>query len=76
MKNNRNIKEKKDSNFNNIEDYINRLEILADIYNDFLVQDYTKKADLEIAKLKMRLTKKELLLINYILSKEIENIDL
>ncbi|MEM2139245.1 MAG: hypothetical protein QXM96_03775 [Candidatus Woesearchaeota archaeon] len=76
MKNNANIQEKKESRFNSIEDYINRLEILADIYNDFLNKDYTKKTDLEIAKLKMQLTKKELLLINYILSKEIENINI
>ncbi|MEM2131571.1 MAG: hypothetical protein QXR96_03535 [Candidatus Woesearchaeota archaeon] len=76
MKNNTNIQEKKESRFNSIEDYINRLEILADIYDDFLNKDYTKKTDLEIAKLKMQLTKKELLLINYILSKEIENINI
>lgn len=75
-KNKNNISNLKESSkFNEIYQYIEKIELLADIYNDFYQKNYENKEKLELGKLKMKLTKKELLLLNYLLNKEIEKID-
>ena len=55
----------------NIEEYVEKLDVLSDIYNDLTNKKYANKKERDIAKLKMKLVKKEMLLLNYLIGKEI-----
>jgi hypothetical protein len=57
-----------------IREHIEKLEVLSEIYNDLGKQTYTTKKERDISKLKMRLVKKEMLLLNYLIEKDIDNI--
>ncbi|MFH2020512.1 MAG: hypothetical protein ABIJ34_03805 [archaeon] len=61
----------RENNFEKVNDSLERLEVLSDIYNDFAKREYSSKSELDIAKLKMKLVKKEILLLNYRISKDI-----
>jgi hypothetical protein len=54
-----------------VKENLDRLEVLSEIYNDLSNNIFTNKKDLDIAKLKMQLIKKEILLLNFIIDKEI-----
>ncbi len=56
---------------NNLEEHIDKLEVLSEIYNELGKRNYPSKKERDIAKLKMKLVKKELLLLNYLVSREI-----
>ncbi|MEM3374729.1 MAG: hypothetical protein QXE31_05970 [Candidatus Woesearchaeota archaeon] len=53
---------------------LDRLEVLADIYFDFSSKSYPNKSERDIAKLKMELIKKEMMLLNFMINKKIENL--
>ncbi len=57
-------------NFENIKENLDKLEVLSEIYSDLEKSTYTTKKDLDLAKLKMKLVKKEMLLLNYVINKE------
>ena len=54
--------------------HLQKLEVLNDIYQDFTKKKYPGKEERDIAKLKMTLVKKEIMLLNYLIEKEIDNI--
>ena len=56
-----------------VKPHLQKLEVLGDIYNEFTKKKYSSKEDRDIAKLKMTLVKKEMMLLNYLIQKEIEN---
>jgi hypothetical protein len=55
-----------------IRDHIDRLEVLADIYHDLAVKRYISKSEKDVAKLKMELVKKEMLLLTYLVNKDVD----
>jgi hypothetical protein len=57
-----------------IKEHIDKLDVLSDIYYDLSNRKYPNKQQMDLAKLKMQLIKKEMLLINYLIDKEIEAI--
>jgi len=63
---------KKDKNIEDVDEKLQKLEVLSDIYNDIAKKDYRNKKELAIAKLKMNLVKKELVLVTYLLDREIK----
>jgi len=50
---------------------LERLDVLYEIYNDLSSNYYPTKKELQVAKLKMQLIKKEILLLTYIINKDI-----
>jgi dsRNA-specific ribonuclease len=54
-----------------LREHLEKIEVLSDIYLDLLKQKYPTKAEKDIAKLKMQLVKKEMLLLNYIITQDI-----
>ncbi len=54
-----------------IKDNLEKLEVLSDIYHDLGKHGYSNKQELGVAKLKMKLVKKEMLLLNYLINKEL-----
>lgn len=56
-------------------EHLDKLEVLSEIYNNLFSQEYPTKQEKEVGKLKMQLVKKEMLLLNYLLEKEIEKIE-
>ncbi len=58
---------------NNFHEHVDKLEVLSEIYNELAKKDYPSKEEKEIAKLKMKLVKKEMLLLNYLIGKDLEN---
>ena len=63
-----------DKGLSGIKEHIAKLDVLSDIYHDLASRKYPNRQQTEIAKLKMQLIKKEMLLINYLIDKEIEAI--
>ena len=57
-------------NFENIKERLDKLEVLGEIYQDLKKSVYPTKKELDVAKLKMKLVKKEMLLLNYMINKE------
>jgi hypothetical protein len=55
-----------------IKDHIERLEVLADIYQDLATNKYSSRSEKDVAKLKMELVKKEMLLLTYLINKEVD----
>jgi len=55
-----------------IKEHLEKLEVFTDIYNDLTKKSYPSKQDQEVAKLKMKLIKKEMLLLTYLINKDIE----
>ncbi len=60
---------------NSIKEHLDKIEVLSDIYQDLAKKPYPNKKEKDIAKLKMELIKKEMLLLNYIISKDVEIIN-
>ena len=58
----------------NVSAQVEKLEVLSDIYRDLSGRRYPTKEDKDIARLKMNLIKKEMLLLTYLMNKEIESI--
>ena len=58
-----------------IKEHLEKLEVFTDIYNDLAKKQYPSKQDKEIAKLKMKLVKKEMLLLTYLINKDIEKMN-
>lgn len=58
------------TNFDNLKEKIDKLELLSEIYNDLGQNAYPTKKELEVASLKMKLLKKEMLLLNYLIDKK------
>jgi hypothetical protein len=58
-----------------IKDHIERLEVLADIYHDLATNKYSSRSEKDVAKLKMELVKKEMLLVTYLINKEADMIN-
>jgi hypothetical protein len=61
------------TNFDNLKEKIEKFELLSEIYNDLGQNDYPTKKELEVANLKMKLLKKEMLLLNYLIDKDSTN---
>jgi hypothetical protein len=57
-----------------VRDHLDRLEVLSDIYQDMAAASYINAAERDIAKLKMELVKKEMLVLTYLIDKETETI--
>jgi hypothetical protein len=57
-----------------IRNHIERIEVLSDIYHDFSEKRYPSKSEKDIAKLKMELVKKEMLLLTYLVDRDIDTI--
>jgi len=57
-------------NFNSIKENLDKVEVLSEIYTDLEKKIYPSRKELDIAKLKMKLVKKEMLLLNYMINKE------
>ena len=57
-------------NFDYIKENLEKLEVLGEIYSDLEKGSYPTKKELEVIKLKMKLVKKEMLLLNYMINKE------
>ena len=65
---------KEKNNVAEVRAHLQKLEVLNDIYHDFIRKKYPSKDERDIAKLKMTLVKKEIMLLNYLLEKEIDSI--
>ncbi len=63
-----------DKELSEIKTQIEKLEVLSDIYYDLSKKRYPNKEQRDIAKLKMELTKKEMLLLNYLINKKIDTV--
>jgi hypothetical protein len=61
-------------NEDTVEDHLEKLEVLSEIYRDLSKRRYENKTERDLAKLKMQLIKKEILLISYLINKDIESI--
>lgn len=57
-------------NFSSIKENLDKLDVLSEIYSDLNKSTYPNRKEMDIAKLKMKLVKKELLLLNYMINKE------
>ncbi|MBT3721312.1 hypothetical protein HN789_00950 [archaeon] len=57
--------------YTNTIENLEKLEVLSEIYNDLKNSVYTTRKDLDVAKLKMKLVKKEMLLLNHMINKEV-----
>jgi hypothetical protein len=57
--------------FKQIGECLEKIEVLSDMYNDFGNMTFMHRNDLELAKLKMNLIKKEILMLTYQISKQI-----
>jgi hypothetical protein len=53
---------------------LDKLEVLSDIYNDMIKKQYPNKSQKDIAKLKVKLVKKEMMLLTYLISQDIGSI--
>ena len=60
---------------NNFGEHVDKLEVLSEIYNELSKKHYPSKEEKDIAKLKMKLVKKEMLLLNYLIGKDLELIN-
>ena len=60
-------------NAKKLQEKLERLEVLSDIYNDLAATAHPSKEIRDNSALKMKLLKKEMLLLNYLISKEISN---
>ena len=60
---------------NNFHEHVDKLEVLSEIYNELSKKHYPSKEEKDIAKLKMKLVKKEMLLLNYLIGKDLELIN-
>ncbi|MBN2367484.1 hypothetical protein JXC34_00570 [Candidatus Woesearchaeota archaeon] len=58
-----------------ISEHISKIEVLNDIYLDLAGRKYTSAQERDIAKLKMKLLKKEMLLLCYLIDKDIDIIN-
>lgn len=56
-----------------MKDKLDKLEVLRDIYHD-LKREYPSKKELDLAKIKMKIIKKEMLLLCYAIDQEINRI--
>lgn len=57
-------------NYNSIKENLDKLDVLSEIYSDLEKSLYPTRKELDVAKLKMKLVKKEMLLLNYMIKKE------
>ena len=57
-----------------IKEHIERLEVLSDIYHDLFSKNYINISEKDIAKLKMELVKKEMIVLTYLINKDAEDI--
>jgi len=57
-----------------IKNHIERLEVLSDIYHDYTTKKYNSRSEADVAKLKMELVKKEMLLLTYLINKDTEQL--
>lgn len=57
-----------------MKEHLERLDVLSEIYQDLAKAKYPRREEKDIAKLKMRLVKKEMLLLNYLINKDIDAI--
>ena len=55
-----------------IGEYLEKIEVLSEMYNELGAHPFERKSDLEIAKLKMNLIKKEILMLSYQISRQLE----
>jgi hypothetical protein len=55
-----------------IKNHLERLEVLADIYHDLAANKYSSRSEKDVAKLKMELVKKEMLLLTYLINKDVD----
>jgi len=58
-------------NLENLKSKIEKLEVLSDIYTDLGRHKYPTKSELDVAKLKMQLVKKEILLLSHLINNDI-----
>ena len=59
----------------NYGEHVDKIEVLSEIYNELSKKHYPSKEERDIAKLKMKLVKKEMLLLNYLIAKDLELIN-
>ena len=55
----------------NIEENLERLEVLSDIYDEISNREYSNKENMEVASLKLELIKKEMTLVTYLIRKDL-----
>ena len=58
-----------------IKEHLSRIEVLKDIYDDLSKTEYASRQERDLGKLKMNLAKKEMLLLCYLIDKEISMIN-
>ena len=58
----------------NINDNLEKLEVLSSLYNEIMQQEYPSRQSADLAALKMKLLKKEMLLLSYMVQKDISQI--
>ena len=58
-----------------IKEHLSRIEVLNDIYDDLSKTEYSNRQERDLGKLKMNLAKKEMLLLCYLIDKEISRIN-
>ena len=52
-----------------LKECIDKLEVLSEIYNDIAKNSFLSKDEVQIAKLKLQLIKKEMLYLSYLINK-------
>ena len=70
------LQKKEAGGFEKIKNHLERLEVLGDIYEDLSNKTYPDKQERDIAKLKMELIKKEMLLLNYCIDTDLGKISI
>ena len=56
-------------------EHLDNLEVLSDIYEDLSKRQYPTKKEKDLARLKMKLIKKEMLLLNYLIKRDLDKLD-
>ncbi len=54
-----------------IEENLDRLEVLSEIFDEIKNREYESKESLDVASLKLELIKKEIALLTYLIKKEL-----
>ncbi len=64
----------KELDIREVQENLDKLNVLSDLFHEITSDNYEKREDLDVARLKLSLIKKEMLLSTYLISKEIETI--
>jgi hypothetical protein len=68
------VEKGKELDIREVQENLDKLNVLSDLFHEITSDNYEKREDLDVARLKLSLIKKEMLLSTYLISKEIETI--